>query len=105
MTFRRRHRYALFRVLSSSCLGEKDIREAIQRSVLELFGIYGLSTIEPKVVEYDEERCRGIVRCNHLQVPQLRASLASITALDDRPVSFLVVKVSGTLKALGRESA
>jgi len=104
VTFRRRHRYALFKVLSSSWLGEKDVREAIQRGVLELFGIYGLSTIEPKVVEYNEEQCRGIVRCNHHRLPLLRASLASIATLDDKPVSFLVVKVSGTLKALRRGS-
>lgn len=104
MTFRRRHRYAAFRVLSSTRIGDKDVREVIQRSILELFGVYGLSTIEPKVLEYDEKQGGGIIRCNNLHLPLLRASLASITTIDDKPVSFFVLKVSGTLKALRRES-
>lgn len=103
MTFRRRYRYAGFRVLSSAHLEEREVREVIQRGIIELFGVYGLSMIEPKVIEYDLERSTGIIRCNYLHLPLLRASLASITAVGEEPLAFLVLKVSGTLKALRTE--
>jgi RNase P/RNase MRP subunit POP5 len=100
MTFRRRYRYAGFRVLSPNHLGEKEVREVIQRSIVELLGAHGLSRIEPRIIEYDAERSVGIIRCKHLYLLLLRASLASIATIGEKPAAFLVLKVSGSLRAL-----
>lgn len=100
MTLRRRHRYAAFRVFSPNSPGEKEVHEAVQRSVLELFGVYGFSTIKPKIIEYDVDKSEGIVRCSHLHLPLLRASLAYITTIEEKPAAFIILKVSGTLKTL-----
>jgi RNase P/RNase MRP subunit POP5 len=100
MTFKGRYRYAGFKVLSPNHLGEEEVREVIQRSIVELLGAFGISRIEPRIIEYDSERAVGIIRCKHLYLPQLRASLASITSIRGEPAAFLVLKVSGTLKAL-----
>jgi RNase P/RNase MRP subunit POP5 len=100
MTFRRRYRYAAFRVLSPEHPDQEEVHMAIQRSIIELLGAHGLSRIEPRVIEYDVERSVGIVRCSHLYLPLLRTSMASITALGEKPAAFLVLKVSGTLKSL-----
>ena len=100
MIFRRRYRYASFRVLGAEHPDQEAVHEGIQRGIIELLGAHGLSRIEPRVIEYDAERSVGIVRCSRLYLPLLRASLASITALGEKPAAFLVLKVSGTLKAL-----
>lgn len=97
---RTRYRYVSFKILSTTHLREIQIHELIRRSILELFGAYGLSKIEPKIMDYNEGRLTGIIRCNHLYLPMLRASLASITAMGEEPIAFFILKVSGTLRAL-----
>lgn len=103
MTLRRRHRYLGFKILSSTPIGKREVDEGIRRSIAELFGAYGLSRIEPKVIEYDEERSMGILRCNRPHLPMLRASLASITSIGRDPAALFVLRVSGTLKSLRKD--
>ena len=98
-----RHRYVGFKVLSSTHPRKKEVQEGIRRSIIELFGAYGLSRIEPKIIEYNEEMSTGIIRCTHLYLPMLRASMASITAIGEFPAAFFTVSVSGTLKALRKK--
>ena len=100
MTLKRRHRYLGFRILSPTLLGKREVEEGVRKSIVELFGVYGLSRIELKIIEYYEERSMGIIRCNRPHLQMLRASLASITSIGGESVAFFVLRVSGTLKAL-----
>lgn len=93
-----RRRYIAFRV--EGRVSKKSVEEIIVRAVKNLYGLHGLWRLEPRLIEFDEEKQIGIVRCNHRWLPWMRASLASITEIDETPVSLHVVGVSGTLRAL-----
>lgn len=96
-------RYIAFRVEGKA--SKRSIEEAIISAVERLYGLHGLWRLEPRLIEFDEEKRIGIVRCNHRYLPWMRASLASITKIDGSPASLHVLRVSGTLRALRRRVA
>ncbi len=65
-----------------------------------MFGITGLSEINPRLIRYDEEGSRGILLTNHLEVKRLRSALAYITRIETAEVAFQVIRVSGTIRGL-----
>jgi len=81
-------------------LDEKEVFDAIQKGVLMLHGIKGMSEIEPSLIDFDPEKQEGILRCSRAYLRDMRASLALITKFGDSNTSIQVVKVSGTLKSL-----
>jgi len=97
---RARRRYLLFKVTSHQNHPERDVADAIQRGIIKLYGMYGLSQIEPSLLEFSREEQTGILRCSHLRLRQMRASLAFITCIGGTPAMIYVLRVSGTLKAL-----
>lgn len=106
MAFRgMRRRYLIFQIFSERGFEEREVEEAIMRGILTLYGMKGLSQANPQLIEYDAEEKRGILRCSHTQLRQVRASLAYITSLEGLPVSINVRRVSGTLRALRKRQA
>ncbi len=97
-----RRRYLSFQILSEGRFKEKVVEEAIMRGILTLYGMKGLSQANPQLIEYDAEEKKGILRCSHTQLRQVRASLAYITNLEGLSTSINVKRVSGTLRALRR---
>ncbi len=65
-----------------------------------MFGITGLSEINPKLIRYDEKGSKGILLTNHLEVKRLRSAIAYITRIENAKVAFQVIRVSGTIKGL-----
>ncbi len=99
---RARRRYLSFTVNSGGQAPQRDVHDAIQGSVQELYGVIGLSKIDPVLIEYDEASKAGIVRCSHDNLRKMRASLAYITRIGGAGASVTVKKVSGTIKSLRR---
>jgi len=95
-----RRRYLALRVLSEQSIGKGDIVDAVWNAVLQLFGEYGASQANLMFIEYNSEKGWGIVRCSHKALEMVRASVASITEINGKPVAIDVLGVSGTLKAL-----
>jgi len=95
-----RRRYLLFRVVSDRRCGGREIADAVRESVLRLYGLHGLSQVEPVIIEFDEEDQRGILRCSHRHLRQMRASLAYITSIGGSAASIHVLRASGTIRAL-----
>ena len=95
-----RRRYLRFRVASERRYRGQEVADAVQRGVLILYGIHGLSQIEPVLIEFDEDEQTGILRCSHLHLRRMRASLAYITSIGGSAASIHVVRVAGTIKAL-----
>ena len=79
---------------------EREVADAIRGGVLRLYGVHGLSLIEPVLVEFEEESQTGILRCSHIHLRRMRASLAYMTEIGGSAASFRVLRVSGTIKAL-----
>jgi len=65
------------------------------------------STIEPNLIDFDEDSQSGILRCNHGHLREMRASLAFITSIGESAAAIHVDKVSGTIRSLkkGGETA
>lgn len=100
-----RRRYLIFQILSEGRFDERAVEEAIKRGIITLYGVKGLSQANPQLIEYDMEGKRGILRCSHTQLRQVRASLAYITSLEGFSASIHVRRTSGTLRALRRGEA
>lgn len=101
MTVRRvRRRYLRFRIASDRRYRRQEVADAVQRGVLLLYGVLGVSQMEPVFIEFDEDEQTGILRCSHLHLRQVRASLAYITSIGGSAASIHVLRVSGTIKAL-----
>jgi len=98
-----RRRYIAFKTVSEEEIDGAKLASSISRAVLNLWGVHGLSTIQPKLIQYKPEDGCGIVRCTHIGVQMLRLSMASISEVDGKTVSLCTLRVSGTLKALRRK--
>ena len=93
-------RYLSFRVVGERDHDIDDVANAIQGEVLSLFGIRGLSIIEPKIIEFKEADQKGILRCDRDHLTEMRAALTLITQVGDSLAAILVEKASGTLRSL-----
>jgi RNase P/RNase MRP subunit POP5 len=85
---------------SSEMFGSKEVMDAVWNAVSKLFGEYGASQAGIALIDYDAERRLVVVRTAHTAVDMVRAALASIIKIQDRPVAIRVVRVSGTIKTL-----
>ncbi len=103
MSERMRKRYLAFRVMSDHSVSKSDVADAVWNAVLRLFGEYGASQTNLALIEYDQEKSWGIIRCSRRAVEMVRASIASVTEINEKPVAIHVLGVSGTLKALRRK--
>ncbi len=97
-----RRRYVVFHVLSEYDLSGGEILEAIRESIGILFGELGLSRLHVTPIFFDEKSSKGILRCDHDDVWDLRASMALIGQIGSGKVSISVKAVSGTLNAAKR---
>ena len=103
MSERVRRRYLALRVLSEGSISKKDVIDAVWTAVLQLFGEYGASQSNLTFIEYNSEESWGIIRCSHRALEMIRASIASVTEINEKSVAIHVLGVSGTLKALRRK--
>jgi len=93
-------RYLAITIDGDDAYSEQDISEIIQQSVMELFGDYGVSSIRPRLKEYDAEKRVGIIRCDRGHTREMRVALAIITKIGSRDAAIRVMGVSGTIKSL-----
>jgi len=80
--------------------GSKELMDAVWSAISKLYGEYGASRTGLTLIDYDVERRIAVVRILHTAVDMVRAALASITKIDDKPVAIHVLTVSGTIRAL-----
>ena len=78
----------------------EEIKKAMNSSINELFGIVGLSRIKPKIIEFDQKMQRGIIRCNHSHLREIRAALTLINNISGIELAIHVERISGTLKSI-----
>ena len=103
MIKREKRRYLALQVITDFPINEKIIFETIQISISNLFGEFGNSKANIKLIKYFPEKKQIIIRCSHFMLVKVRAAIASILALDNKPAVVHVIDVSGTLKALRKK--
>ena len=94
-----RRRYLYF-TISGSKIDEKNVQECITHSILELYGLKGMSHIDPNLIEFKENLQEGIIRCTHDNERFLRTALAFLTSYNKNTLAIRVWKSSGTIKSL-----
>ena len=97
---RTKRRYLAVNVQCEGVPSERELLDAIWASVTKLYGEVGASQTGLVLIDFDVERKLAVVRTALSCLPQVRASLAAVTAVAGREGSLEVLAVSGTLKAL-----
>ena len=95
-----RRRYLALKIDSDERFSSSEFISAVWDAVLKLYGEYGASRTGLALIDYDAEKKFAILRTAHTTVDMVRAALASITKIGDKPLAIHVLKVSGTIKAL-----
>ena len=95
-----KRRYLALQVETTSALNPRHLIDAIWNAVSSLYGEYGASKTNLSLIEYFSETNRAIVRTTLVSLNQVRASLVTITSINDTHVSLHVLAISGTIKAL-----
>ena len=99
-----RRRYLALRVVSEQPVSRRDVTSAFWNALLQLFGEYGASQVGLSLIDYNPQRGQAIVRCSHKALEMVRASIASITEINEKPAAIHVVGVSGTLRSLRKKA-
>ena len=90
--------------MSEQPLNEGVILDAVQASVHRLFGEYGASKTNLKLIKYVPEKRQVVVRCSHTMLEEVRAAITSTVEVNGKAAVIHVVGVSGTLKALAKKT-
>jgi RNase P/RNase MRP subunit POP5 len=98
-------RYVLVKVVSEAKLTDQQFHEALNNSVRTNFGEFGFSRIDPKIIDFDTDSATGIVACERNATSELEAAIALITKYSEIPMTALVLRVSGTVKAIRKRKA
>jgi len=103
VTKRFRRRYLALKVECEEPLDHGAVSNAVWNAVLRLFGEVGVSQAGLYLVHFDKETNYAVLRCSHKALPMVKAAVASITKIGDKPAAIHVLRVSGSLKALSRK--
>jgi RNase P/RNase MRP subunit POP5 len=101
---RERRRYLALRVESEQPFSGRTVMDAVEASVQKLFGEYGASQANLKLIKPNPQKNQLIIRCSHTTLEKVRAATALITEIDQKPAAIQVINVSGTLKALSKKT-
>jgi len=95
-----KRRYLAVKAESEKPIQGKEVLSAVWNAITQLFGEYGASQCELTLIRNRKQRDYFILRCSRKALPMIRASIASITEIGEKPATIHVLRVSGTLKAL-----
>lgn len=103
MIKREKRRYLALKVETEQPVNEQEVLEAVQESVLRLFGEYGASKANIKLIKYIPEINQFVFRCSHFMLDNIRAAITSTITINGKNVAIHVINVSGTLKGLSKK--
>ena len=100
-TLREKQRYLVFEIISKKEFELGEVVSAIWNSALQTYGEVCVSSFSLWIPGnlYDKTKKKGIAKCNHNSVEQMRSVLATIKEIEGNPVCFMVTGVTGTIKS------
>lgn len=99
-----RRRYLALEVDSCEEVDSSEFMNAVWGAVTKLYGEFGASQTGLSLIDYDQQKKTAIIRVGHKALDMVRASLASITQISNKPAAVHVLTVSGTIKALKKKA-
>jgi len=97
---RPRHRYVAFSV-SGAKFSKGEATRAITNSLRSLQDLGDASAV--RMIFFEAGSGRGLLRCEHKQVAQVKAAILKLKRIGDRGVSSSILGVSGTIRAAKRK--
>lgn len=94
-------RYLFVRFLTNGEVSAKVIEHNVRRSVQHVVGKLGSAEMNLRLIGFQEADGKAVFRCRSASVEKLRTALAFITHIDGNPAAAMVLRSSGTIKALG----
>jgi len=100
-SLREKKRYVAFGIISEEKIDFGNLVNALWSHILDLFGEVNTGDINFWLVKdvWDKEKQRGLVKCNHKHVAEVRLALALVDRIGDAEVSIRTIGVSGTMKS------
>lgn len=95
---RLRKRYVVFAALCENRVGYNDVDTTIREAFIKLYGEITAQKASPRLVLFDEERQRGVVRILHLYTDHFIALLGYIKRVGNTNCVLVPLKVTGTVK-------
>jgi RNase P/RNase MRP subunit POP5 len=80
----------------------KEFMDAVWSAITRLYGEHGASQTWLGMIKYDPDRRLAVIRVANPASDMVRAALATITGIGNKPVCVHVIAASGTIKALSR---
>lgn len=78
----------------------RTIEEVVVRSVEQMFGKFGAAEMKLRMIGLDSTGDKAAFRCALGSVEKLRAAVAMISQIEGQPAAAMVIRSSGTIKAL-----
>lgn len=99
-----RRRYLALKVeCGEGGVDPRAVYDAVWNAVLRLFGEVGAGQAWLYIVHFDEEEKYVVLRCSHKTLPMIRAAIASVTKIGNKPAAIHVLRVSGSLNTLRKK--
>ncbi len=100
-SLREKKRYIAFKIVSEERIEFGDLINALWSSILDLFGEVNTGEINFWLIKdaWQEKRQRGLIKCAHSHVKEVRLALALIDRIGESKVSIRSLGVSGTMKS------
>ncbi len=94
-------RYIVYEVISDGPIVYTELVSALWNSSLEFLGEMGTAEAGIWFVHktYDEKTQRGIVKCRHDAVENVRAALSLISVISEAKCIVKILGVTGTIKS------
>jgi RNase P/RNase MRP subunit POP5 len=97
---REKRRYLRLKIECNQPQKEVAVMHTIHASLRRLFGEYGESKANIRLIKGLPEKECLVIRCSHHMLQQVRAAVASTVEINGTEAAIHVLAVSGTIKAL-----
>lgn len=100
-SLREKKRYIVFKIFSERKLNYTEFNQVIWKSILDFLGELKASELNLWVIKnlFDEENQKGIIRCSHNSIEEIRAALSLVSYIEDTRVTISIKAVTGTIKS------
>ena len=100
-SLRTKRRYIIFEIVAEQPLEYGDFINALWGSALEFLGESAASEARLWIIQnlYDPKNRRGVIRCKHDSVEQVRAALTMIQMIGETKALIKILGVTGTIKS------
>ena len=99
-SLREKKHYIAFEVISEERLDKNSVNEAIFDANKSYLGELGCAKANFKVLDYNENSKKGMVKANSKYIDYVKGSLALIKRIKNTKVVIKTTGVSGTIKNL-----